>query len=330
MRQPTLSVLNANTLELHYWFSDETHSMNAFVQNKCEYEFLGIVREVAAAFAAEIIIETEPLENGGLKRIFKIISNSEQKKAIITTALITTLVTGVFVTPITTAIGKVTEKVIENLFEDKELKELEKEKLKDEIDNIKLDTELKRQQLNKSNVVVKRRSNFYEALENYRKVEKVSIVIEDGKKNRVSEERFVNRKNFKDFVLVSDDLEPQQIENAVIDIVSPVLKKGNYKWRGIYNGEIISFTVKSNEFKTLVQTGQVEFKNGSAINCLLEIQSKIDNEGKVEITNYNILRVNSYFEHDKPIETSEGKQHRHKKDADERQGKLFSDKLEEN
>lgn len=38
-------------------------------------------------------------------------------------------------------------------------------------------------------------------------------------------------------------------------------QKGNYQWRGIYNGEALSFNMKSNEFKTLVQSGNIEFKN---------------------------------------------------------------------
>ena len=41
------SVLNWNTIELHYWFNDESHTMNAIVLNKCEYEFLGIAKEIA-------------------------------------------------------------------------------------------------------------------------------------------------------------------------------------------------------------------------------------------------------------------------------------------
>lgn len=40
------SVLNWNTIELHYWFNDESHTMNAIVLNKCEYEFLGIAKEI--------------------------------------------------------------------------------------------------------------------------------------------------------------------------------------------------------------------------------------------------------------------------------------------
>lgn len=34
------AVLNWNTIELHYWFNDDSHTMNAVVLNKCEYEFL--------------------------------------------------------------------------------------------------------------------------------------------------------------------------------------------------------------------------------------------------------------------------------------------------
>ena len=41
------SVLNWNTIELHYWFNDESHTMNAIVLNKCKYEFLGIAKEIA-------------------------------------------------------------------------------------------------------------------------------------------------------------------------------------------------------------------------------------------------------------------------------------------
>ncbi len=313
----------ANAIQLHYWFGDESHNMDAFVQNKCEYEFLGILKEIANAFEAEVIVETEPLGNGGLRRIFKIVSRAEQKKGVIITAVVISLTTTILVTPIATAISEVTKHVIEKVFEDREMKSLEIEKLKEEIKNIKTDTELKQQKINQSSVLVKRRSNFYEALEKYQKVEKVSFVIEDNFNQPVTDETFINRQNFKEFVLVTDELEPDEIEDAIIEIVSPVLKKGNYKWRGLYKGEIISFHMKSNEFKTLVQTGQVESKNGSSINCLLEIRRRINNEGVIEITNYNILRVNSYFEHDKPIETSEGKQHKRKVEAEKQQLKLF-------
>jgi len=254
-----ISLINGNTLELHYWFNDDSHTMDAIVQNKCEYQFLGILREISSIFNVEIQIETEPLADGGLRRWFKIISKEENKKATITTAIIAALVTGIIITPITTTISKITEQLIENVFEDKEIKELEKEKLKLEIENLKIEIQQKTPQLNHNNIVKKKRSNFYEALDKYPKVEKVSFTIEDQSKIQVTEEKTVLRKDFKKYILISDDLEPLKIDNAIIEIISPVLKKGKYKWMGIYNGESIIFNMKSKEFKTLVQSGNIQF-----------------------------------------------------------------------
>jgi hypothetical protein len=322
MEESEVSLLNANTLELHYWFKDESHTMDAVIQNRCEYELLGILKELGSIFNAEISIETEPLANGGLRSWFKIDSKDKSLKAIIRISLITALATGIFITPITSSISKITEIFIERLFEDKALKELEKEKLKLEIEKLKQDTVRFNQQLDENNTIKKRRSNFYEALEKYPKIDKVSLVLENGTKDQINKETFVLKSNFKDFILTSDDLKPKEIDEAIIEIISPVLKKGKYKWMGIFSGETISFDMKSNEFKTLVQTGRIEFKNGSSINCLLVIRKKIDNEGQEKVVGYDVSRVNHYFENDKPIETPEGKFHRQKQEADKTQTKI--------
>jgi hypothetical protein len=93
---------------------------------------------------------------------------------------------------------------------------------------------------------------------------------------------------------------------------------------GIYSGNPIPFNMKSNEFKTLIQTGKIQFKNGTSINCFIVIRKKVDNEGLEKIIGYDVLRVNNYFENDKPIETPEGKHHRQKKEAEKQQLNLFS------
>ena len=322
MKGNTVSLLNANTLELHYWFNDESHSMDAVIHNRCEYELLGILKELGSIFNAEISIETEPLANGGLRQWFKINSKDNNLITTIKIALITALITGIFITPITSSISKITEIFIEKLFEDNEIKELEKEKIKLEIEKLKQDIQHINKQLDENNTVKKRRSNFYEALVKYPKIEKVSLAIKDEIRSTIFEEINVNKVNFKEYILTSNDLKPNEIEEAIIEIISPVLKKGKYKWMGIFNSETISFDMKSNEFKTLVQTGRIEFKNGSSINCYLVIRKKIDNEGKEKVVGYDVLRVNQYFENDKPIETPEGKFHRQKQEADKSQTKI--------
>jgi len=176
-------------------------------------------------------------------------------------------------------------------------------------------------------LIKKRRSNFYEALEKYPKVEKLSLFVENENKNQLTAETVIVKKDFKEYILTSDNIDPQEIEEAIIEIISPVLKKGNYKWTGIFNGESLAFDMKSNEFKTLVQSGEIEFKNGSSINCGLIIKKKIDNEGVERIVGYEVLRVNNYFENDKPIETPEGRFHRQKKASEKDQLSLFNDQL---
>lgn len=325
MNNASLSYLSGNTIELHYWFNkdDSTHTMDALIQNKCEFELLQILKEIAQNFNLEIIIETEPLAEGGLRRWFTIVKKEENRKAVITTALIVSFASTVLFSPITTALTETTKHIIDNIFEDKEIKNLQEEKLKEEIINLKLDAEIKVQQLSKNNIIIKRRSNFFEALEKYPKVEKVSIIIENKEKQPITKEIFISQINFKEYIIVSDDLQPIQIENAIIEIISPVLKKGNYKWRGIYNGETVSFNMKSPEFKTLVQTGKIEFKNGFSIKCNLEIERKLNNNGEEFITNYNITSVLGYFVNDKPMETNEGIKYRRQQEADKRQLSLL-------
>lgn len=313
MIDTNVSLLNANKIELHYWFNDDSHSMDAIIQNKCETEFLAILKEISSKLKVDIIIETEPLAEGGLRRFFKVLSKSENKNAVITTTLVTSILTAIIVTPISSFVGKTAETIIEKIFEDKELKELEKEglrlnneKLKIEIENLKQETQSNIQKLDSSNVIKKRRSNFYETLEGYSKVKKITFSVND-KNNKTLLSEMVSKNDFKKFILATDDLEPLEIDDAVIEIISPVLKKGNYKWIGIYNDELISFHMKSNEFKTRVQIGEIEFKNGSSINCELEIKRKMDGEGLVKNTQYNVLKVNDCFENKKPLELPDEK-----------------------
>lgn len=314
-----------NTLELHYWLKGGSHTMDAYVQNKCELEFLNLAKEVANSLGHEIYIDTEPLAEGGIRRWFKVAAKGENKNATITAAVITGLTVSIIVTPISTAITKTVEHVFEKLFEDTEDIELDKEKKRQEIENLKLDAIEKSQRIQENAKIKKRRSNFYEELEKDNRVIQFSILIKDDTRQDKSKDYQVQRVDFKKFIIVNDKLDPDVDENAIIEIISPVLKKGDYKWRGIYNGETVSFNMKSNEFKTLIQTGKIEFKNGSSIKCHLEINKSLDNEGNEKITDYNIIRVNEYFENDKPIETPEGKKHRQKREADERQYGMFDD-----
>lgn len=318
-----------NNLEVHYWFVDDSHTMDAFIYNKCEYELLGIARELGKTFRVELFLETEPLAEGGLKHWLRIALKKENKNASITVALISGLFLSVIFTPISTSISKVAEIFIERMFEDKELKELEKHKLKLEIAKLKQEVSVGIAAIDSNNIIKKKKSNFYETLNSYPKVTKVSFLTIDRQKNSTSQEYTIHKQDFDEYILTTDELEPTEHDNAIIEIISPVLKKGKYKWMGIYEGEPVPFSMRSTEFKQLVQSGKIQFKNGTSINCQLTIKKKIDSEGIERIISIEVNRVNHYFENDKPIETSEGRQHRHQKEADKAQLKLFAKKEDE-
>lgn len=317
------SVLNWNTIELHYWFNDDSYTMNAVVFNKCEYEFLGIAKEIAQKLKVDFEIETEPIGKGGLRSWFKF---KAKDKDAIKVGVVLYVITTLFGTPLTTAIDELTRMAIQSVFESAEIKQLKEQK---EIAELKLDIakiEAETKRLSRSideNVVKKKRSNYYENISSCKKITKVTIDITDDLKKNIYLEREVIKADFPNYIMTSDDLEPVSDENAVVEIISPVLKKGKYKWAGIYNGEVIQFTMKSNEFKTLVQTGQVLFKNGSSINCHLLTHKRINAEGEVKITRYEVVLVNHYFENDKPVETPEGKRNRQIREAESNQLTLF-------
>lgn len=317
------AVLNWNTIELHYWFNDDSHTMNAVVFNKCEYEFLGIAKEVAQKLKVDLEIETEPLAKGGLRSWFKF--NAKDKDTI-KVGVILYIITTLLGSPLATTIDELTRMAIQSLFERKEVKLLKEQK---EIAELKLDIakiEAETKRLTRcidENIVKKKRSNYYESINSCNKITKVTIGITDDLKKNIYLEREVIKADFQNYIMTSDELEPDNDENAVIEIISPVLKKGKYKWSGIYNGEVIQFTMKSNEFKFLVQTGQVIFKNGSSINCHLLTHKKVNAEGEVKITGYEVVLVNHYFENDKPVATPEGKRKRLTKEFEENQLSLF-------
>lgn len=314
------SLINWNTVEVHYWFNDSSHLMDAYIQNKCEYELLGILKEISTTFKIKINVETEPFENGGLKRWFRITSH---EKTSIKIAIVTALLTTIIVTPISTTITKFMEERIIKIFEDSEVKDLEKLKLKLEIEKLKQETGNNIQTLERNNIINKKKSNFYDLLDKYPKIDQVSFTLSDKNKNPL-QHKTIDRGTFKDFILSSDKLEPEFYDDTIIEIISPVLKKGNYKWKGIYNGESISFRMKSKEFKELVLRGDVQFKNGTSINCSLTVHKIIDNEGLEKIINIDVHRVNHYFESERPIETQEGRTHRKKKELQNQQLSLFT------
>lgn len=151
------------------------------------------------------------------------------------------------------------------------------------------------------------------------------MLATDAMKSTQCSHKEVLAADFAQFVMTSNELDPSCDYNAKIEIISPVLKNGKYQWLGIYDGTVIQFKMKSNEFKNMVLTGQVPFKNGSAIIGLLVTNKKINSQGDEKVTGYEVQEVYNYFENETPIETPEGKRKRRKEEAEKSQLSLFKE-----
>ena len=291
-------------LQIHYYFDDASHSMNAFVRNKAEKDMLGAFRQIGMLCESEVILETEAYQEGGLK-----------EKIIITLVATATILN--FLAP---SINDIITYYFTKDAEDIELdKKIKCETLKSlQLDNDQKEKELKEQLDLKleDKQTIRYISNFYTKIENYKKVQKIGF--KDVKND--SKEYIVERKYFKNFIL-EDNKEIIEDENAVIEIISPILKEGRYKWRGVYNKEKIDFSMGDYSFKKDVIEGNHTFANGSFIECRLKITIIYDDFGDEKRRNYSVKEVYSIQElpHEQLKLTKYGK----KKKKEEKQRSLF-------
>ena len=193
---------------------------------------------------------------------------------------------------------------------------LQKEKLKLEIQKLK--KELNQNQANdtlhvsitdiiNSDVkIVKRKSNYYASLLKDERITKISTSLLDSENQIIGEEKIVPRSQFREFVLNTDELEPILVEDAIIEIVSPVLKDRRIKWIGTYEGKNLSFNMEDLHFTKQILMEQVQFKRGTYIECVLEIKRKLNEIGEVKIDGYNVLVVIRSFDHSTSFETPQG------------------------
>src|SRR5690606_13090104 len=197
---------------------------------------------------------------------------------------------------------------------DKQKKELEIKKLKQEIlkDSLEISKMLKENQqeihieidqavLDKkitkvidSTRIKNYRSNFYKSLSYNTKVLKVSTQILNKDGYPITQEKFVDKTQFKNFIYKEELIEPKYLNDIELEIVSPVLKNNKLSWKAIYDGKTISFSVKDEDFKKLIENKGLSFNNGTKLICDLEIKLKRQPDDSLKETSktlYNVTQI---------------------------------------
>lgn len=308
MTATKIESLESNILQLHYYLEKNSHSMDALVLNKAESELLKILNEISRILNVDLIIETQALEEGGIRAIYKFITKKKYKAK-------ANLIAGFLAAISANVIGNV---ISEKLTKDPELELLQKQemrlniqKLKKElkdsnIENIddeqnnddtlkKLSTEENvtkiAEYISESNKIKVFKSNFYSSVKSEKKITKVSTQILDEANNPTSKEIIVTKSRFAELILENTNLENDYEESTSIEIVAPVLKGNSLKWKGIYKGENITFSLKDKNFRSLIEVKNLKFTNGTKIICDLEIKRKMNKDGEIIYGTKSVYKV---------------------------------------
>lgn len=291
---------NSDSLQFHYFFKDESHSIDSLLRNECEKEILYIFKEISETLGLQLSLETLPTEEGGFRETWKFIGkNSAQITLLVSVAAI-------IISRFPAENKELTQLQIENLKLDNNLKRKELEKLN--LDFLQADEELKQKTLVDSVDFIKknykvswRKSNLYKKLNNYQKVDSIEVHRFKDEKP-VGSPRKVPKHNFSKFILSTDELPKLELENTLIDVISPAIKPGKFRWKGFHNKEIINFLMEDFHFKNQVLNGDIHFSNRFSIEVDMSQNRKINQDGNIIVTNSIVNRVLATIEGEERIE----------------------------
>jgi hypothetical protein len=310
--------------EIHYYLPIGVHSVDALMRNKCEADFLAIFFEALEILDLDVSLEAEALAEGGVREIWKALGDNNNQ---------ITLVLAVLAIVLTQVPNT-----------DEEMADLKKEETRLSIEEKKLTIEKLKEDLNKQELPPEesvksaarvvdesyktrvRKSNFYKELLKNPTISEVGFTSLDSKGKPATEEKKVKRDSFINFIFGSNQLAPIKNDNALIEVVAPVLNEGKAKWKGIYEEAFISFDMNDGDFKRAVLAKEISFKNGTLLICTLRINKRIDESGEIVISGYTVETVLDKIDGGVSVETPQGKAYRHTTKLRDNQSDMFNDK----
>lgn len=289
----------SNGLQFHYYFKNESHSINSILRNECEKEILNIFKDIAETLNLELELETLPTEEGGFKENWKFLGKNAAQITLIVS------IAAIVISRFPVENEELTKLQIENLKLDNEIKKKELEKLNLEFlqDDEQISVETLKDSVeivNKNYRISWRKSNLYKRLNNYLKLEYIDVVRLKNS-NPIGSPRVVQKNEFSKFILRTDELPHLELFNAKIDVISPAIKRGRFKWKGFYENNIINFLMNDFDFNTKVLNGQILFSNRYSIEVNMIQERRINQDGSIIVTNTIINKVNASIEGEKKI-----------------------------
>lgn len=306
-------IIFANKLELYYHFNDNSDYMDATVKHRCEKEILSLIRMLADMLDVRMTIYSEPYPKGAFKEIWGIAGESSRSISIVVNIVIQSL-TQELLSPKGQPLSAYDEDKVQRQVA-KFRKELKLSPSGGIVSKELLDS------INSIPRICKIKSNFYEAIKGYPKVKKITLRALNEKNNSKSGQQEVKREVFDFYILRSDALPSVKDNSATIEIISPVLKDKNYRWKGIYNkgGIVIDFYMCDDDFKKDMYNEKISFTSGMCIDCVLQIERKLGELGDIINVSYTVSTVIRTRFDKLVVVTPQGKRHLQKLKAEKQQ-----------
>ena len=290
----------AGEFKVHYHLNGGMHRMDAVIRNRAESELLALLKEVGVALDLPVHIETHAYGEGGLVEYLDLIFQNKEQITFAMVILSSLLGVPFYIDKFKqskqqTALNELNLKKLRLEVAEKEDTTAERagEKAKDAKNEVlalepPLTADETTQALLTRKKIARRRSNYYKVLLTDSKIDAVGFA--PSHRNDSMEVR-VSRRDFSTFVIAQSDIEPLVYERISLEIVSPVLRSGSIKWRGIFERNVVSFELQDSAFRSDVANKNVQFQNGTTLICDFEVHQREDDTGNVEVAGYVVTKV---------------------------------------
>lgn len=276
------------TIELHYHLDkEEYHQMDAIIHNKCEANILEAINNLAEIFDEDISLDVSALGEGGIIDRLKISVNSSTAKDVI--LILVGALANHFISPSVSLDD--TQKMLNRADVIRRIKE--GNYTDDELEFVILgDPKL-----------LSAKSRYYKELDKEPHVTRVSCsTYGEHCPPKAMVNSSIDKRDFIKQVLINTPTSIVQDYTATtVIVISPVLsKESKAKWRGIFNGDTVSFRIKDKDFLEQVYNKEVGFTTGTSLKCDVRVSvvTKYDNNGdEVSVSNdMVVLNVISWYD----------------------------------
>src|SRR5450830_781914 len=266
---------NVGEFKVHYHIVRGLHQIDAITRNKAEAELLALMSELSSAIGVSFQIETTARAEGGVIELWNFVFQHKEHITFVMAILTPLLGAAPFYkaklrqSKQQTVMNELTiQKLKLELAEKEDAASERAEKKEGKTESLPLEPQLTPEEvahaLLSRKKIARRRSNYYERLTEDPRIEAVGFAQTH---RPAANEQVVNRDQFSNFIVARAELEPLIYRDTIIEIVSPVLRSGGLKWRGVFEKKVISFELEDQRFQERVAAKQVQFQNGTLLRC---------------------------------------------------------------